>query len=695
MFNWTQFGARSSTVVAFILTWLAMSGRASEKDVVINEIMYHPPLDMEELQYVEIFNRGDSPVDLSQWSFTKGIKYVFPKQTRLAAGAYLVVCRNTNIFVGNYGSQIATFGDFSGKLSHRAEKIELSNAAGMVIDTVKFSDNGPWPAGPDGHSASLERICPSASSHDPGNWAGSALPPFEQPAGSPGRRNDSFSAQLPPVISSVTFKAPLPDNPATVTAEIADPTGVKAVSVVWYVASSGSKTLEKEIEMRRTAGDERTGMYQGVIGGQPAGTLVRFRIKAANAQAARFYPGPNEPVPTFSYACIANTNTARISFAYVLNVSRPPPESHVRVWDGRSFDVRSSPTRGDGAFVYVPPAGGEVVTYDHVYIRRRKGGLKVHFKKEQSFKGMTGINVIFESSPRWVLSEPMAYELYRLAGVPAPLAEHIRLWVDGRLAGYYLVIEQPNKSFLTRNTRDDRGSLYKVYWMRQGLVDQHRRKTKPLGGHDELVGLETGLTQASGAQQWEFIQKNFNVDEFTGYYAVNMCIENWDGFFNNYYLYHDEKGTGKWEMYPWDEDKTWGDYDGASRSYDWYDMPLTYGMNDGRGRGEYGFFGGRGWQRPPGWFSGPLLANPGFRKAFLARLQGICTNAFTEEKMIPLIDALEKRLEPEIPIRARLTGQSPREALGRFYDDIQSLRNQVKKRRQFILEQIPKDRAAR
>ena len=62
-----------------------------------------------------------------------------------------------------------------------------------------------------------------------------------------------------------------------------------------------------------------------------------------------------------------------------------------------------------------------------------------------------------------------------------------------------------------------------------------------------------------------------------------MCIQNWDGFFNNYFLYHDAAGTGKWEMYPWDEDKTWGDYDGGSENYDWYTMPLTYGMNDGRG----------------------------------------------------------------------------------------------------------------
>jgi hypothetical protein len=695
MFILAQFGGRLSTVVAFMLVLLAIRGGTAEPGIIINEIMYHPPLDLEELQYVELFNHGEVPVDLSQWAFTKGINYVFPKSTTLNPGSYLVVCRNTKAFAANYGSQIRALGDFSGKLSHRGEKIELSNAAGTVVDAVKYSNSDPWPAGPAGHSSSLERICPAASGQEPGNWAASGLPPFERPAGSPGRRNDSFSAKLPPVISNVTFKTPAPDRPATVTAEVADSAGVKSVSLLWSVAASGSQTLEKEIAMQRTAGDERSGVYQAGIGGQPHGTLVRFRIKAANTDATRFQPGPNEPLPSFSYTTLANTNTARIPFAYVVNVSRAPPQSHVRVWNGHAYDVVSSPTRGDGAFVYVPPDGGEVLTFDHVYIRRRKGGLKVHFKKEHTFKGMTGINVIFENSPRWLLSEPMAYELYRLAGVPACLTEHVRLWVDGRLSGYYLLIEQPNKAFLSRNARNDNGSLYKVYWMYQGLVNQHHRKTKLACDSEDLIALESGLSGTSWARQWEFIQKNFNVDEFTGYYAVNMCIQNWDGFFNNYYLYHDEKGTGKWEMYPWDEDKTWGDYDGASRNYDWYEMPLTFGMDEGRGPRNRGVFAGNGWWRPPGWFSGPLLANPEFRKVFLARLGDICTNAFTEEKMLPLINALEKRLEPEIPVRAHLTGQSPRQALGRFYDDIQSLRNQVKYRRQFILEQIRKDRAAR
>jgi hypothetical protein len=673
-------------IVAFLFCLLPGAARAAETDVVINEIMYHAPLDLDELQYIELFNRGTAEVDLSGWSFTKGVTFVFPDKTRLAAGGYLVVCRNRQMVLANYGRNIPIVGEFTGKLSHRGEKIELSNSAGNVVDMVKYKDHGRWPMGPDGYSASLERICPFAASDDPANWAGSILPAFEKPGGTPGRRNDNFSTNLPPVITKAECSSPRPGQPITVTANVADAGSVTEVSLLWRIAKPGGETGESVVPMKRMDGDDHSGTYQAALPALPAYKLVRWRIKAVNSQGTiRLAPALTDPRPAYSFSTYVNTNTARIGFAYVLNVGPPQSKSETKVWNGQVFQVPTDPTRGNAAFIYAPPDGGEVVTYDYVRVRPRKGGFKAHFAKDQTFKGMSGINVIFENSPRWLLSEPMAYELYRLAGVPACLTEHVRTWEDGRPIGYQLLIEQPNKSFLARNKRDDRGYLYKVNYWQQGLVGQHGKRSRRATTSDDLVALHSGLTGKSGAAQWEFIQQNFNVEEFTGYYAVNMCIQNWDGFFNNYYLYHDAEGTGKWEMYPWDEDKTWGDYDGASSSYNWYSMPLTFGMSEGRDGGGGGGWGGGGWWRPPGWFSGPLLANVQFRRAFLSRLKDVCTQSFTEEKMIPLIDAMERRLEPEIPDDAR----------DRFHRDIQSLRNQVKNRRKFILQAIPADWAMR
>jgi len=127
-------------------------------------------------------------------------------------------------------------------------------------------------------------------------------------------------------------------------------------------------------------------------------------------------------------------------------------------------------------------------------------------------------------------------------------------------------------------------------------------------------------------------------------------------------------------------------------------MRLTFGMGGDRlAQGFRGLFGGGGpfgggtsWWRPPGHFSGPLLANPEFRKRFLARLREICATIFTEEKFGPVIRGLEQRLAKEIPVRAQANGENPQEALARFQRHIQSFLGQLENRRKFILAELSK-----
>jgi hypothetical protein len=672
---------------------LVAAAARAQGAVVINEIMYHPPDDLDQLQYVELFNRGAESVDLSGWSFTKGIHFTFPAPTALAPGACLVVCADRKVFAKHYGTEPVALGDFTGTLSHRGEKLELSNAAGQVVDELKYADTDPWPTGPDGYSASLERICPLESGQAAPNWAGSRLRNAGQPGGTPGRQNDNFSSNSPPVIAHAQFKTPLPGQELTVSAEVSDEDGVRSVSLFYcamqareHVAQARDRSPEREVAMR-PAGD--AGRFQGVIPGQPESTLVRFRIRAVDgAGQTRWLPAPQEPRPAFSCSTYVNTNTARIPFAFVLSGPAAAPPLSARAGRRPPRERRSmseEQARGESTFVYLPPEGGEALTFDYVQVRPRPGGFKVHFQKDRPWHGMTGINIIFESPPRCAMAEPLAYELYRLADVPAPLTEHVRVWYDGRPLGYRLLIEQPNKAFLARNQRGDAGNLYKCLWQGHGLVGQHEKKTRPASGCQDLIALHSGLTKSAGAAQWACIQEHFNVEEFAGYYAVNMCIQNWDGFFNNHFLYHLPGDAGKWEVYPWDEDKTWGFFDGAAPPYRWYEMPLTLGM-----KGDPSRHGP--WWRGPGWFSGPLLANAQFRSRFLDRLEQLCAGPFTPEKFGPIIDALERRLEPEVAVRAQARGEDPRRALQAFHTDIQSFRDQVKYRRQYLLKELPSAR---
>ncbi|MES2573115.1 MAG: CotH kinase family protein [Verrucomicrobiota bacterium] len=684
------FGTPFLRALAIAFSAVALAAPGS---VVVNEIMYHPANDLDTLQYIELFNAGKAEADLSGWTLSKGVKFRFPADTKLAPGGFLVVCRNGADFVKQYGKDVPIAGDFSGHLSHNGEQVELSGADQQKIDAVRYADAAPWPASADGRSSSLERICPLAPGDDPSNWSASTFSEAMPLGGTPGRINDSFSAAVPPLIREVALQPaqPLAGSPVTVTTSVSSPTALKGVTLFFRVATETTFSVETALPMRRVSGNDKEGRYEAVLPAQPEQRLVRYRIEADNAaDARRILPAPGELRKALSYSTFLNKNTGKIAWGIVLHPGDESLVSNPR--SSRHPVTKMAP--GRDAFIYLPAGNGDAQLFDFVRVSRRKGGIKIHFLKEQTLRGMTSINIISEGSPRWVLAEPLAYELYRMAGVPAEQTEHIRLWVDGKARGYQLLIEQPNKAFLARNGVKGGGNLYKYIWYRDNLIERHEKKTNLAGGHDDLVALVEGLNQTSGSKQWSFIQKQFNVEEFINYFAVNMCIQNWDGFHNNYFLYHDTEGSGRWEIYPWDEDKTWGDYDGASSRYDWYSMPLTFGMNGTqppealRSRVAQGGF--VDWWREPGIFSGPLLANPFFRARFLERLEEVCRTVFTPEKLLPIIDEMEKRLEGEVRIRAESAGGSSALVIKRFRTDIESLRNQVTQRRDFLLLELRK-----
>jgi hypothetical protein len=350
--------------------------------------------------------------------------------------------------------------------------------------------------------------------------------------------------------------------------------------------------------------------------------------------------------------------------------------------------------QGRSAFIYVDPQTRQPEVFDFVNVTTRNSGLNVHFQKDRTFHDMSTVNVLFESNDRFVLAEPLAYELYRRLGNAAPQAEYARLWVDGKPFGYFEIIEQPNRAFLERNHFTGDGNLYKILWYGRGVVGQHEKKTNRQTGHEDIVTLVDALetNKDNPAQEWAIIKKNFNVEQVVNYFAINMCLSHWDGFFNNYFTYHDSSGSGRWEMYPWDQDKTWGFYDGIPEGQVFYDMPLSFGMEGDLPPGwpkdkpaPRGF--GMGWWRPGGWFSKPLLANPSFRKLFLARTKEILETVYTPEVFFPIIERQGEQLRDEVRLRAELTKEDPEKAVQRLQQNLLSLKEHLTKRRQFLLEQ--------
>src|SRR4051812_43706437 len=108
-------------------------GGSSAADVVINEVFYHAPDDLNDLQWVELHNAGAEPVNLGGWKLAKGAEYTFADSV-IPAGGYVVVCRSRARFAEFY--KVAVAGEFQNSIKRGGDELELRNAAGKVVDAV-------------------------------------------------------------------------------------------------------------------------------------------------------------------------------------------------------------------------------------------------------------------------------------------------------------------------------------------------------------------------------------------------------------------------------------------------------------------------------------------------------------------------------------------------------------------------------
>jgi hypothetical protein len=365
---------------------------------------------------------------------------------------------------------------------------------------------------------------------------------------------------------------------------------------------------------------------------------------------------------------------------------------------GRGRPNAAGVVQGRSAMIWYDADSKEPKLFDYISIAERKAGYKVRLQRDHPLNGMSAINLIFEDNERMVMAEPLALEFYRMAGLPASLTDFVQVYLDEAPLGYHLLIEQPNASFFRRNGLPENGDVFKYLWFEQGISKQHEKKNNPHRGHEELLQLIDQLGKLSGADQWLFIKKHFDVEQVINYFAVNMLLAHWDGFMNNFFAYHDFAGTGRWMLLPWDQDKTWGLHDGLGQGEIFATLPLTYGRsgdlppNWTKPNPPKSFFEtmnirGSEWWRPPGYFSGPLLQNPVFRAHFVSRIKELLETDFTEERLFPKFEATRERLKKEVLARAKLKGEDEAEATARFEQNVDSFKRFVRARREYLLAQ--------
>ena len=141
-------------------------------NIGINEINYHSSADYDSGDWIEIYNKNDERIDLSNWKliFSDNSSFNFPVNTFIEKDSFLVIIRNENKFSLIYPDVKNKIGSFVYDLSGIGSFIKLNDAYGRLIDTVYFSSKSPWSQKPDGGGSSLELVATDKDNNKAENW---------------------------------------------------------------------------------------------------------------------------------------------------------------------------------------------------------------------------------------------------------------------------------------------------------------------------------------------------------------------------------------------------------------------------------------------------------------------------------------------------------------------------------------------
>lgn len=165
-----------------------MPAKAIPGDIVINELLFNPT--GTGADFVEIFNRSEKTIDLLNWSIRNTGSAAGTRQTILVRAhslmppnAFRVFTENAVVLRGEYQADVGTiletdlppFNDDAGSAA-------LFDSQGLLIDSMRYSDEMHSPFLKDTEGVSLERISVFASATDAENWySASAAAGFATP----------------------------------------------------------------------------------------------------------------------------------------------------------------------------------------------------------------------------------------------------------------------------------------------------------------------------------------------------------------------------------------------------------------------------------------------------------------------------------------------------------------------------------
>ncbi|HSS68131.1 MAG TPA: lamin tail domain-containing protein, partial [Nocardioidaceae bacterium] len=598
-------------VVAALVNPLQAS--AASTDVVINELMYNPATGNDGDEFLELYNQGSAPVDLSGWSFS-GITLTFAAGTTIAGNGYVVVSKDAARYQVTYGGTPNAV--YTGSLSNGGEAITLKDATAAVIDTVTYSDRAPWPGTPDGQGDSLELVDPTADNTDYLDWAGStAALGYTPRAQNSVRRSGGVGPRITAVSASPT--APAPNQAVTVTATV---TGQTSAPVVRYRIDFNA---EQTIAMTNAGGDT----YTANVPGAAAGHLIRYRVAATNSASTSLVPRTDD-------------TTVYQGVVVPSGISSPIRMLEWFISDADYNTITASPTADiirKAAIAY----NGTVIDNVSVNIRgaNSQSSPKPNWKFELPHNYSIDFGLVepvdeFAMQGDWSdksHGRPMlAWDAYKRAGVISSTAEQLfpmRTQRNAQFQGFYTYLDLFDGTWRDREGYSGTTQFFKS---ETGAFDPNRpiavrfeKKNPEDTDFSPLQSFLSGIALTGNAQR-DYLLGNLDIPQVINMLAVTAIVDHEDFSSKNFYFALRPE-TGRWSMIPWDLDHTWGN--GCCGVNSTYVTPAETGdrTND---------------------LARAVLAVPQWREMYFRRLRTLVNDILAPARMEALYDAYMGPAQP-------------------------------------------------
>jgi spore coat protein H len=269
------------------------------------------------------------------------------------------------------------------------------------------------------------------------------------------------------------------------------------------------------------------------------------------------------------------------------------------------------------------------------------------FVKGQRFAKLKKLNLHSNITDASWMNEPLAFQLYRDAGVPAPRTSYARVYItvpgkrERSYAGLFSIVENPDEQFVATRGLPTSGAIFKPVatnlfadlgadWKRYNQTYDPKTTLTP-AQKQRVIDFARLVTKAPDAEFASRVGDYLDLEETARYLAVTVFLSDMDGLLGpgqNYYLYLDPR-TQKFSFIAWDQDHSFGQFfrgTQAAREQLSIHHPWSESSN----------------------FLERLFAVPAFKKLYMDRLTEFTASIFKPERFHRQVDELAAALRPAV-----------------------------------------------